>query len=276
MSQLTPAVTALPGYAAGALPWGTQIPESRDTPYMIKREPTPESCGGSAGYGGSNPVVVQAGFKWSKGLLALVTYMDPRLAKVGWSVKDPSGSPTGQWVKTLSNGTRANLSISEEGLPVWELVATADSVVQAGGGCARVSHPGGDPGGRMLKSLQATTRAAIAPGSKILSSRSDGAEWLDGSEACNGKAGWILVHTNVIFTSPLPASRVIAGAEAALSAQGWTGPPMATSIGWSKTVNGGTWSVLLDQGENLDGKVIPHQWELWAQADPIGQQANTC
>lgn len=128
----------------------------------------------------------------------------------------------------------------------------------------------------MLKSLQATTRVAIVRGSKILSSRSDDAEWLDGSEACNGRAGWILVHTNVNFSSPLPASRVIADAEAALSAQGWTGPRTATSIRWSKTVNGGTWSVLLDQLESLDGKVIPHQWDLWAQAEPIGQQANTC
>ncbi len=138
MRQLTPATTSLPGYGTPALHWVSQIPQNHGASYMIKMEPTQDSCDGVASTMGWSQVVVQAGFQWNNGLPALVAYMDPRLGKLGWSAvrpSDPASPPTGEWIKTLSNRTRAQLSISEEGPPVWEFVAIAAPIGKAGSGC---------------------------------------------------------------------------------------------------------------------------------------------
>lgn len=138
MAQLTPTVTALPGYGTGSLPWVSQLPASLAASYVITMEPHRDSCDGMAGTQGWSQVVVQARFQWSTGFGNLVAYMDPRLAKLGWSVvqpRDPTGPPTGDWTKALSNGTRADLNISEAGPPVWEFVATAQPIGRAASGC---------------------------------------------------------------------------------------------------------------------------------------------
>jgi hypothetical protein len=138
MHQLSPALSSLPGYGTATLPWVSRLPGSHDSPYMIKMEPARDSCDGMPGTQGWSQVVVQAGFQWNRGLLALVAYMDPRLARLGWSVvppPDPSSPPIGEWIKTLGNATRATVTISHEGLPVWQLVATADPIGKAASGC---------------------------------------------------------------------------------------------------------------------------------------------
>jgi hypothetical protein len=141
MKQLTPTVRALPGHGTNALPWVTQIPQSMEAPYAVKIEPFQDSCDGIAGTQGWSQVVVQAGFRWTKGLKALDSYMDPRFAMLGWSaVSQPRASnpPSQNWIKTLNNGTRAHVNV-QEGMGSysshWQLDAIAQPVGKAAGGC---------------------------------------------------------------------------------------------------------------------------------------------
>jgi hypothetical protein len=141
MDQFTPTVSSLPGYGTAALPWVNEIPQSLAAPYAIRIERFQDSCDGIAGTQGWSQVVIQAGFKWTKGLSDLVTHMDPRLTKLGWSAVaqlQASNPPSQNWVKTLSNGTRANVSVSQ-GLGTysshWQLDANAKPVGKAAGGC---------------------------------------------------------------------------------------------------------------------------------------------
>jgi hypothetical protein len=141
MDQLTPTVTVLPGYGTAALPWVSQIPQSPDASYAIRMEPHQDSCDGRAGTQGWSQVVVQSGFQWSNGLQALVAYMDPRLVKLGWSAKpqlQSSSPPATTWTNTLSNGTRADLSVTQEGgngSSVWQLVALGNPIGRSASGC---------------------------------------------------------------------------------------------------------------------------------------------
>lgn len=141
MDQLTPTVSALPGYGTNALPWVNQMPQSIEASYAIRMEPHQDSCDGLAGTQGWSQVVVQSGFQWSNGQQSLVSFMEPRLTKLGWSAVPQSqlSDPPGQsWTKTLSNGSRANLSITQEGGPtssVWQLDAIGNPVGKAASGC---------------------------------------------------------------------------------------------------------------------------------------------
>jgi hypothetical protein len=129
MKQLAPAVTSLPGYGAGAVPWVSQIPKDLGTSYAIKTEPRKDSCDGIPGTQGWGPVSVQAGFQWSEGLSALLDYMNPRLTTMGWS----GGS--GRWTRALSSGSGAILMVTNEGGNHWQLDAMANPFGKAARGC---------------------------------------------------------------------------------------------------------------------------------------------
>lgn len=137
MKQLTPAATAIPGYGTPALHWVKQLSPSTFNSSITKAEPRQDSCDGMAGTQGWTQVVVQSRFQWGRGLSALIGYMDPRLAKLGWSLEPqtlPSSPPNQNWTKTLNTGTRANLSVTEEGgttSSVWQLVGLGDPVGKA-------------------------------------------------------------------------------------------------------------------------------------------------
>jgi hypothetical protein len=141
MDQLTPTVSALPGFGTAALPWVSQIPGSLGESYAIKMEPFRDSCDGIAGTQGWSQVVVQAGFRWKKGLSALVSFMNPRLKELGWSVasRPSSSNPLSMsWTKTLKNGSPAPLNVTQEGgptSPTWQLDVIANPVGRHATGC---------------------------------------------------------------------------------------------------------------------------------------------
>ncbi len=141
MDQLTPTVSSLPGFGMAALPWVSRMPQSLAAPYAIKIEAFRDSCDGRAGTQGWSQVVVQAGFTWTKGFSTLISYMAPRLTKVGWSLVEhprPSIPPSQDWTKTLSNGARADLNVQQfQGTPSshWQLDATTRPVGKAASGC---------------------------------------------------------------------------------------------------------------------------------------------
>jgi hypothetical protein len=141
MTELVPTVSALPGHGTSALPWVNQIPQSLMASYAIKIEPFQDSCDGIAGTQGWSQVVVQAGFRWTEGLSALDSYIDPRFAMLGWrAVPQPGASnpPAQNWIKTLKNGSRARVSVFQ-GMGTysshWQLDAIAKPVGKAAGGC---------------------------------------------------------------------------------------------------------------------------------------------
>lgn len=141
MDQLVPTVSALPGYGTSALQWVSQIPQSLGASYAIKIEPFQSSCDGRPGTQGWTQVVVQAGFRWKGSLGALVPFMHGRLTELGWTVvheSRPQDPPGQSWTRTLANGSRANLNVTQEGGPTsskWQLDATANPVGKAGSGC---------------------------------------------------------------------------------------------------------------------------------------------
>jgi hypothetical protein len=141
MDQLAPTVSALPGYGTAALPWVNQQPQSLEASYAIRIEPFQDSCDGIAGTQGWSHVVVQSRFQWSKSLSALISFVQPRLTELGWSVVSQSRNsnpPSQSWTRTLSNGSRANVSVTQEGGPtssVWQLDAIGDPVGKAASGC---------------------------------------------------------------------------------------------------------------------------------------------
>jgi hypothetical protein len=141
MDQLTPTVSSLPGYGTNALPWVNQIPQSLVAPYAIRIEPFQDSCDGIAGTQGWSQVVVQVGFNWTKGLSALVSQMDPRLTKLGWTAVTPlrtSTPPSQDWTKTLNDGSKAYVSVSQgDGAysSHWQLDAIAKPIGKAASGC---------------------------------------------------------------------------------------------------------------------------------------------
>jgi hypothetical protein len=141
INQLVPTASALPGHGTSALPWVSEIPQSLMASYVIKMEPFQDSCDGIAGTEGWSQVVVQAGFRWTKGLSALDSYMNPRLAKLGWSAvpqQRASNPPSQSWIKTLDTGSRAHVSVSQ-GMGTysshWQLDAIAKPVGKQAGGC---------------------------------------------------------------------------------------------------------------------------------------------
>jgi hypothetical protein len=141
MEQLTPTVTAIPGYGTTSLPWVNEVPRSLVASYAIKMEPHQDSCDGMAGTQGWSQVVVQSRFQWNQGLPALVAYMEPRLARLGWAIQpeqQAANPPSQNWTKVLGNGTTADLSVGQEGgsaSTVWQLDALGAPVGKAVSGC---------------------------------------------------------------------------------------------------------------------------------------------
>ena len=140
MKQLTPTDASFPGYGTASLPWVRRLPPSLDTSFIIKTEPFLDSCDGRAGTQGWSQVVVQSRFQWHQGLSALVAYMEPRLSELGWSrqVQVPQVPPGYNWTKSLNNGTRAFLNVTQEGgsgSTVWQADVIGQPVGKPASGC---------------------------------------------------------------------------------------------------------------------------------------------
>ena len=123
LGQLTPVVSA--------------IPPAATTSYVWKQEPHQDSCDGRAGTQGWSQVVVQSAFTWRGSVQALAAAMANRLTSLGWgppSVTVPPVSPEVSWTRSLSGGSHAQLSVSQEGSD-WQLDAIAPPVGRAASGC---------------------------------------------------------------------------------------------------------------------------------------------
>jgi hypothetical protein len=99
-------------------------------------ESVPDGTDGEGSQGWSQ-VVVQSAFKWQGSAQALAAAMAGRLTSLGWgsaSVTVLPATPEASWTKSLSGGSTARLSVTQEG-SYWQLDAIAPPVGKAAGGC---------------------------------------------------------------------------------------------------------------------------------------------
>lgn len=86
----------------------------------------------------------------------------------------------------------------------------------------RSGHPGGDPGGMVLRELSPVA-SAVPLGSKIVDSRKNDAVWSPGCpDNLGGRAGWSGVEVLTMFKSTDSTQRVVRTVGTVLGSQGWT------------------------------------------------------
>jgi hypothetical protein len=99
----------------------------------------------------------------------------------------------------------------------------------------RSGHPGGDPGGLVLRELSPVA-SAVPLGSTVVDSRKNDAAW---SPACpdnpGGRAGWSGVEVLTMFKSADSVQGIVKTVGTALEAQGWTPTPPVDDTAWQYT-----------------------------------------
>jgi hypothetical protein len=100
---------------------------------------------------------------------------------------------------------------------------------------SRSDHPGGDPGGMILRELSPVARA-IPPGSTVVDFRKNDAVW---SAACPdnpyGRAGWSGVEVLTIFKSTDTSQAIVSSVGTVLAAEGWTPTLPVDDAAWQYT-----------------------------------------
>ena len=145
-------------------------------------------------------------------------------------------------------------------------------VVVAGGALIMhltLRHAGGDPGGRIMAVL-AQTDVAIPPDAAIEYRNDHGPLWgsCDGRE---GTEGWDDVVFQVHFSSSQPSSEILARADDALTAKGWSRTRLleGSEAAWTARLSSSTARATLRR--DSDGK-----WTLFATAPPVGRRTSGC
>jgi hypothetical protein len=105
------------------------------------------------------------------------------------------------------------------------------------------SHPGGDPGGRILGALS-SIQGAVPPGSTDVSSTTEAASWIGSCDDEYFKKGWSEIGVTVVFDSHLSEKRVFASVSDWMTKNGWhaaghstVGP---TAVNWARRLPQGT------------------------------------
>jgi hypothetical protein len=96
----------------------------------------------------------------------------------------------------------------------------------------RSGHPGGDPGGMVLRELSPVAGAGPS-GSTVVDSRKNDAVW---SPACTdnsgGRAGWSGVEVLTMFKSAGSVQGIVRLVGTVLESQGWTLTPPVDDAAW--------------------------------------------
>ncbi len=99
----------------------------------------------------------------------------------------------------------------------------------------RSSHPGGDPGGMVLRELSPVA-SAVPSGSTVVDSRKNDAVW---SPACpdnpGGQAGWSGVEVLTMFKSSDSVQGIVRTVGAVLESQGWALTHPVDDAAWQYT-----------------------------------------
>jgi hypothetical protein len=153
------------------------------------------------------------------------------------------------------------LAVLGIGLAVW-----------IGGG-----HGVGDPGGKILGTLE-KVKAAVPPGAtSVIVGRSVDAQWLPScAEIPGSHAGWGNAATTVSFNDTDPPATIVAGIDAALQKAGWQRHDEATGPHQGKIAH---WTLALphEPSASVFAFPTPHgapHWFIsatWQPAGPIDQ-----
>jgi hypothetical protein len=155
---------------------------------------------------------------------------------------------------------------------IWVLLVGALLLVAAGVVIVHVRehHAGGDPGGRIMAVLT-NAEVAIPPGAEIAYRHDEGPHW-DSCDGRDGTYGWDDVVFQVHFSSTLSASEIVAGADGALLAKGWSRSGLADGpTQWIWGTQQRSVGAQAQLTRDPDGK-----WTLYATAPPVGRRASGC
>ena len=150
--------------------------------------------------------------------------------------------------------------------------------VASGLSLTRGGHPGGDPGGQILRALRPVTDALPAD-AKVMNRFSNEPYWDDcqGGESYScTRPGWGLAGVDVQFTTATSAGPLLQHANSVLTAKGWClsareSSPLGPVLTWAMAVPGGKWGwVTLGPGDMGPGS--PLMWNLAASAPAIGHE----
>lgn len=115
--------------------------------------------------------------------------------------------------------------------------------VLALGAAACGSHPGGDPGGGILRSLEGI-RDAIPSGATGLGMTTEEAQWISGCDDEYFHKGWGMIGVTITFDSHLSEKKVFAQASQWMQENGWHAAGQSTvgptAIRWSRHLRQGT------------------------------------
>jgi hypothetical protein len=137
---------------------------------------------------------------------------------------------------------------------------------------------GGDPGGRILKALQPTTKAMPVGVTNISTQNRDSLWTPKCPDNSGGQAGWSAVGVVTQFTTSTPKQQVVDAVNSVLVQQGWSrhdeafGPDQGLNAHWTKRLSTGTYA---------EASVYPvpsgsKTWYLSATAEPPGYALPGC
>jgi hypothetical protein len=139
-------------------------------------------------------------------------------------------------------------------------------------GCASDSprHSGGDPGGTVLKDLQAAVETVPAGSGHIHRSATD-ATWQAGCSDGTGHAGWGAAQATTRFVTAESESAAIANIDTSLSRLGWTRHDLVVTTGQGPIPH---WTKVLDGLKRANAFAYPvpagsSQWFLTASWQPV-------
>jgi hypothetical protein len=138
-------------------------------------------------------------------------------------------------------------------------------------------HPGGDPDGTVLQTLE-KIRSTVPPGASDISVRPIAGTWTDACASDPGShAGWVEDRVNVVFRDTAPANTIETTIDSGLQSQGWVRHDIIITRGQGPTAH---WSRAIRSGRRADAFAFAmpagsSTWFLTATWQPPGPVADT-
>jgi hypothetical protein len=139
-------------------------------------------------------------------------------------------------------------------------------------------HPGGDPGGVVLRMLS-KVRQAVPPAATAVSDRVTPVEWLPGC-GDGSRPGWESesVSISISFTDSAPSPSVVAVVDTVLTRQGWRRHATATGPGQGRLAH---WTLRIGGQREAQAFAYPipggsPDWRLTATWRPAGPITEGC
>jgi hypothetical protein len=156
------------------------------------------------------------------------------------------------------------------------LVVFVGAAVVASACTTTARNAGGDPGGRIVRSLVPETRLALPPGAENVNVHLNEPTWE--STGCDGIPGWTLASITISFTSGLSSAEIQQNADQSMSQAGWNRIPTPSYLGpafavWSNPAKEGTAAIHLFGNSAGEPSAT---WHLVGTQPAQGKAVQTC